>query len=230
MAVWINFKELRERIRIADLLRQHNVELKVRGEKATGLYPLPTHPSRGDGKKRSPSFSVHLGKGIWHCFGCGAKQPHRTSVIPRFAYLLTSDDPCPYTQVLASKVLKFVLLAALLLQCGPLRICAVEEIMLGTSCHERFGVADRGPSTPMVLSNLDGHSSPIGGGDEENCVCNRERDYFERSKQMAITVDPPLLTLIAFTPVGCPEAFLSASDPLRRPPRFVAEYILPLLI
>ena len=73
MSVWINFKELREKIRIADVLRQHNVQLKVRGEKATGLCPLPTHPTRNDAKKRSPSFSVHLGKGIWHCFGCGAK-------------------------------------------------------------------------------------------------------------------------------------------------------------
>lgn len=73
MATWISFKELRERIPIARVLQEYNVQLKVRGEKATGLCPLPTHPMRNDGKKRSPSFSVHLGKGIWHCFGCGAK-------------------------------------------------------------------------------------------------------------------------------------------------------------
>src|SRR5581483_9720141 len=70
---WINFAELRERIPVTELLTQHDVKLKVRGERATGLCPLPTHPVRSDGKKRSPSFSVHLGKGIWHCFGCGAK-------------------------------------------------------------------------------------------------------------------------------------------------------------
>lgn len=73
MATWIDFKELREKIRIADILQQHNVQLKLSGETATGLCPLPTHPVRSDGKKRSPSFSVHLGKGIWHCFGCGGK-------------------------------------------------------------------------------------------------------------------------------------------------------------
>src|SRR5436190_12925738 len=73
MAIWIDFKVLREKLRIADILQQHNVQLKVRGEKATGLCPLPTHPIRGDGTKRSPSFSVHLRRGIWHCFGCGAK-------------------------------------------------------------------------------------------------------------------------------------------------------------
>src|SRR5437763_16890664 len=73
MATWINFKELREKVRIADVLAQYDVQLKVRGEKATCLCPLPTHPMRGDGKKRTASFSVHLPKGIWHCFGCGAK-------------------------------------------------------------------------------------------------------------------------------------------------------------
>jgi DNA primase len=70
---WICFKELREKIPIGELLNRFGVELKVRGERATGLCPLPSHPVRNDGKKRSPSFSVHLGKGIWHCFGCGAK-------------------------------------------------------------------------------------------------------------------------------------------------------------
>ena len=62
MATWINFKELREKVRIEDVLQQHNVQLKVRGEKAIGLCPLPTHPVRTDGKKRSPSFSVHLNR------------------------------------------------------------------------------------------------------------------------------------------------------------------------
>ena len=46
MSKWIDFKELRQRVRIADVLRQYNVQLKVRGEKATGLCPLPTHPAR----------------------------------------------------------------------------------------------------------------------------------------------------------------------------------------
>lgn len=70
---WICFKELREKIPIAELLNRFDVKLKIRGERATGLCPLSTHPVRNDGKKRSPSFSVHLGKGIWNCFGCGAK-------------------------------------------------------------------------------------------------------------------------------------------------------------
>src|SRR5205085_10319970 len=94
MATWISFKELREKVRIADVLRQHNVQLKVRGDKATGLCPLPTHPTRSDGKKRSPSFSVHLGKGIWHCFGCGAQG----NVLDLGARLqgLDPDDPVQF--------------------------------------------------------------------------------------------------------------------------------------
>lgn len=73
MATWIDFKVIREHLRIADILDEHNVQLTKRGDTATGLCPLPTHPVRTDGTSRSPSFSVHLGKGIWHCFGCGAK-------------------------------------------------------------------------------------------------------------------------------------------------------------
>jgi hypothetical protein len=34
-----------------------------------GYCPLPNH----EGKRNSPSFSAHLDKGIFQCFGCGAK-------------------------------------------------------------------------------------------------------------------------------------------------------------
>lgn len=70
MATWIDFKELRRQLRFADLLRHYKVELKIKGDRATGLCPLPTHPQRSDGR-RTPSFSAHLSKGIWRCFGCG---------------------------------------------------------------------------------------------------------------------------------------------------------------
>jgi hypothetical protein len=45
------------------------VELKERGEQWQGFCPLPTH----EGKRQSPSFSANVGRGIWQCFGCGAK-------------------------------------------------------------------------------------------------------------------------------------------------------------
>lgn len=69
MPRWVNFKELRERLDFAAVLQHYQVTLKVRGERHQGFCPLPTH----QGKRRSPSFSAHLTKGIWQCFGCGAK-------------------------------------------------------------------------------------------------------------------------------------------------------------
>jgi DNA primase len=47
----------------------YNIKLKVKGDQAHGFCPLPDHK----GRKRSPSFSVNLPKGIWQCFGCSAK-------------------------------------------------------------------------------------------------------------------------------------------------------------
>ncbi|MFH0342580.1 MAG: CHC2 zinc finger domain-containing protein [Chromatiales bacterium] len=51
------------------MLTHHNVTLRAKGDQWHGFCPLPTH----DGTRRSPSFSANIAKGIWHCFGCGAK-------------------------------------------------------------------------------------------------------------------------------------------------------------
>ena len=71
MDSWINFKQLRQHLDFGAVLQHYGVTVKVRGngKQHHGFCPLPTH----QGKRRSPSFSAHLGKGIWHCFGCGAK-------------------------------------------------------------------------------------------------------------------------------------------------------------
>lgn len=73
MGTWIDFKELRQQLRFQDVLRHYGVQLKVRGERASGFCPLPGHRNSREGKPCSPSFSVHLPKGIFHCFSCGAK-------------------------------------------------------------------------------------------------------------------------------------------------------------
>lgn len=73
MASWIDFKELRSRIKLADVLAMYHVQLKVRGDRASGFCPLPGHKGSGEGEKRSPSFSCNLTKGIFQCFSCGAK-------------------------------------------------------------------------------------------------------------------------------------------------------------
>lgn len=66
---WVDFKELRKNLRFPDVLAYYNARLNVKGERATGYCPLPTH----QGKRRSPSFSVNFTRGIWQCFGCRAK-------------------------------------------------------------------------------------------------------------------------------------------------------------
>src|ERR1043166_7889114 len=72
MATWIDFKELRQRLSFEAVLRHYGVELKIKGKQHQGFCPLPTHPSH-EGARRSPSFSANLEKGIFQCFGCGAK-------------------------------------------------------------------------------------------------------------------------------------------------------------
>jgi DNA primase len=66
MTTWIDFRELRERATMNEVLNAYQIELKIRGERATGFCPLPGHV----GERKSPSFSVHLGKQLFNCFSC----------------------------------------------------------------------------------------------------------------------------------------------------------------
>jgi DNA primase len=84
---WVDFRELRTKLRFADVLKHYGAELRVRGDRATGFCPLPCHPKH-EGKRRSPSFSVHLGKGIFHCFGC-----HKSGNLLEFAAIMSGVDP-----------------------------------------------------------------------------------------------------------------------------------------
>jgi len=69
MSAWIDFRELRQQLSFEKVLEKHGVEIKRKGEQHHGFCPLPTHK----GEKNSPSFSANLEKGIFQCFGCGAK-------------------------------------------------------------------------------------------------------------------------------------------------------------
>jgi len=66
------------------VLRHYGVEVKRKGNQHHGYCPLPNH----NGKKNSPSFSANLEKGIFQCFGCGAK-----GNVLDFAALMTKADP-----------------------------------------------------------------------------------------------------------------------------------------
>jgi DNA primase len=64
----IDFREARARLRLAAVLDLLGFQPRARhGEQLRG--PCPVHRSRS---AASRSFAAHLGKGLWHCFACGA--------------------------------------------------------------------------------------------------------------------------------------------------------------
>lgn len=82
--IWINFKELRTKLRFDEVLAHFKVEVRRKGEQHQGFCPLPGHT----GKRSSPSFSANLDRGIFQCFGCG----ERGNVL-EFACLMSGVDP-----------------------------------------------------------------------------------------------------------------------------------------
>lgn len=83
MSTWINFKELRAKLDFETILRHYGVEVKRKGNQHHGFCPLPNH----NGKRNSPSFSANLDRGIFQCFGCGAK-----GNVLEFAAMMESVD------------------------------------------------------------------------------------------------------------------------------------------
>jgi DNA primase len=81
---WIDFKALRANLDFALVLEQYGVAVKRTGKQHHGFCPLPNH----NGKRNSPSFSAHLERGIFQCFGCGAK-----GNVLEFAALMENVDP-----------------------------------------------------------------------------------------------------------------------------------------
>jgi DNA primase len=81
---WIDFKALRAKLDFEQVLRHYSVEVKRKGKQHHGFCPLPNH----NGKKNSASFSANLERGIFQCFGCGAK-----GNILDFAALMEGADP-----------------------------------------------------------------------------------------------------------------------------------------
>ena len=102
----IDFEELKRRIRLLDLLEGLGwTSTKGRGEQLRGPCPLPACSTRNgsDLKGAKRSFSVHVGKNVYRCFGCGSggnvldfwqtysKKPLRESAIELVAQLETSN-------------------------------------------------------------------------------------------------------------------------------------------
>jgi DNA primase len=84
MNTWIDFQALRAKLDFEQVLRHYGVEVKSKGKQHHGYCPLPNH----NGKRNSPSFSANLDRGIFQCFGCGAK-----GNVLEFAALMEKADP-----------------------------------------------------------------------------------------------------------------------------------------
>src|SRR6266436_5673205 len=84
MNTWIDFKTLRAKLDFEQVLGHYGVEVKRKGNQHHGFCPLPNH----NGKRNSPSFSANLERGIFQCFGCGAK-----GNVLEFAAMMEKADP-----------------------------------------------------------------------------------------------------------------------------------------
>ena len=84
MKTWIDFKALRAKLEFAQVLEHYGVPIKRADKQHHGYCPLPDH----NGKRNSPSFSANLERGIFQCFGCGAK-----GNVLEFAALMEKVDP-----------------------------------------------------------------------------------------------------------------------------------------
>lgn len=68
-AEWVNFKDIKEKVSIEDLLSHYNLlgGLRRKGKELIGYCPI--HNKNHYNKN---SFSVNTGENIWHCFSCDA--------------------------------------------------------------------------------------------------------------------------------------------------------------
>jgi DNA primase len=64
----IDFRLARSRLRLVEVLELVGFRACARWQDQV-RGPCPVHRSR---RPRSRSFAAHLGKGVWHCFRCGA--------------------------------------------------------------------------------------------------------------------------------------------------------------
>ncbi len=121
MKGWIDFKELREALSFEQVLRHYGVEIRRKGNQHHGFCPLPNH----NGKRRSPSFSANLERGVFQCFGCGAK-----GNVLEFATLMERKNPADGRDL------------------RSVAIALAERFGIGTDKHETTPAPAEQPETP----------------------------------------------------------------------------------
>ncbi len=65
MGQFIDFRFVKDNASFEAVLRRYDIDLKGTGDERSALCPFH--------EETKPSFKVNLGKGGFHCFGCGAK-------------------------------------------------------------------------------------------------------------------------------------------------------------
>jgi len=64
MSDWVDFRQVKEQVHLADVMRRYQVSLEVSGPHCLrGRCPLPTHSS----KDSMLSFSINTAKNVWAC-------------------------------------------------------------------------------------------------------------------------------------------------------------------
>ncbi len=86
MSQRIDFNLLKEKLSFEAVITHYKLDpSKAKGVQLSCFCPFPNH----DGKGRSPSFSAHVEKGLFQCFGCKAKG----AGILDFAVHMAGGDP-----------------------------------------------------------------------------------------------------------------------------------------
>ena len=133
--------------------------------------------------------------------------------------------PTYHAAEMAWRGLRLILLLAVLVQCAPMRVCALERVAVGSSCHEWTAEA----ALERAHADEQQCGAPTDGG--HDCICERPKVVVQHNPQ---AVKSPLdwanLSLVLVDPVAGPAMAIPAlpdPDPDRGAP--VAQQF-PLLI
>ena len=141
MSEWVNFRRVKEQVRIIDVIRRYGVELESSGAGCRrGRCPLPTHGSRDS----VLSFSIDTGRNIWACHSqsCIAK---RGSIGGNVLDFVATMERCSIRE-------SALLLQRWFLISSPSRPPVIEERSqpISGNCPLKFQLSGIDPSHPYI--------------------------------------------------------------------------------
>jgi hypothetical protein len=124
--------------------------------------------------------------------------------------------------------LHILALLAVLIQCSPLRTCAFQALLGGTSCHDEEGsVAD----DAKLAMTADGCVPHPAGGHDGQCLCERPRTPATLNAHQAVSAPELLSSVASASVIDQTHVFTHAAAAIafESPPASVGR-CLPLLI